>query len=394
MNNQEQALTVSELTGLIKDLLNNTFNQVKLCIIGEISNFKPSKNNVFFTLKDEDASISAVMWNYSSRKDKLGDIKDGKKVKVYGGITLFQKSGTYNLNCHHMELLGVGDLYQQYNALKEKFTKLGYFDDTLKKKLPSNLNTVGIITAADGAALQDFLYVIKKNNFTGKIYIKNCLVQGADCPDAIAEAIQELDEMKLDLIIVARGGGSFEDLFGFSSEQVVEALQSAKTCTMSAIGHEVDFMLSDFVADIRAPTPSIAGELVSSKKEDELDVNEIKSLSDSIRNIVINKIESNQLHLNNYKILLKSPTEVIDRMIQDIELIQGKILIAIKDKMSGFNSVLSMSKNIRVIPQISQDNKQLDSIKQIKKGKKLKITFHDGEVVINPKDIVIVEYGK
>lgn len=394
MNDKEQSLTVSELTGLIKDLLNNTFNQAKLCIVGEISNFKQSKNNVFFTLKDEDASISAVMWNYSNRKEKMGDIKDGKKVKVYGNINIFQKSGTYNLNCHHIELLGIGDLYQQYNALKEKFTKLEYFDDTAKKKLPSNLNTVGIITAADGAALQDFLYVIKKNNFTGKIYIKNCFVQGAECPDAVASAIQELDEMMLDLVIVARGGGSFEDLFGFSSEQVVEALQAAKTCTMSAIGHEVDFMLSDFVADIRAPTPSIAGELVSSKKEDELDINEIKSLSDSIKNILINKIESNQLYLNNYKILLKSPIEVIDRMIQDIELIQNKILIAIKDKMSEFNSVLSVSKNIRVIPQISQDNKQLDSIKQIKKGKKLKIIFHDGEVIINPKDIIIVEYGK
>ncbi|ARF09675.1 exodeoxyribonuclease VII large subunit [Indivirus ILV1] len=392
MNDQDQSITVSELTSLIKDTFSETFGFTKLCVVGEISNFKPSKNNVFFTLKDETASINAVMWNYSNKKDKMEDIKDGKKVMVSANISIFQKSGTYNLNCHSIELLGIGNLFQYYNDLKEKFAKLGYFDEANKKSLPSNLNTIGIITAIDGAALQDFLYVIKNNNFSGKIYIKNCLVQGNDCPNDISKAIKELDSMELDLIIIARGGGSFEDLFGFSSEQVVEAIKIANTCIMSAIGHEVDFMLSDFVADIRAPTPSIAGELVSGKKVNELNIDEIKLLSETIKNMVKSKIENNGLQLNNYKILLKSPLDFIDKIIQDIDMIQGKFLIAIRNKLFSFTSILETSKSIQVIPQIYQDEKKITCINDIKKGKKLKMIFYDGEVIINPKDIVVVKY--
>ena len=155
---KDTELTVSELTNIIKSLFNTTFSQAKLCIIGEISNFKPSKNNLFYTLKDESSSINAVMWNYASRKDNMKDIKDGKKVRVYGSITLFSKSGTYNLNSYKIELLGIGDLHQDYMDLKEKYANLGYFDESLKKQLPTTINKVGIITAADGAALQDFLY--------------------------------------------------------------------------------------------------------------------------------------------------------------------------------------------------------------------------------------------
>ena len=397
---EPHSVTVTELTELIKDLLHRSFNKANLCIIGEISNFKLSKNNVFFTLKDEGASINAVMWNYQSRKDKMGDIKEGKKVKVYGNITLFSKSGTYNLTCHNIELLGVGDLYQQYNNLRDKFTKAGYFDEKSKKKLPSNIGSVGIITAADGAALQDFLYVIKKNNFLGKVYIKNCLVQGTGCPDAVATAIKELDQLKLDLIVVARGGGSFEDLFGFSSEQVVNALQNAKTCTMSAIGHEVDFMLSDFVADIRAPTPSIAGELVSSKRDDILNITEIKELNEKFKSILEIRMDTCQSQLNNYKILLRSPLEVINKFLQDIELVQGKVLIAVKNKVSNIESVLSNSKNIintnshvtNGYALVFLEDIQIKSITELIKGKKLKIQFYDGEVTIVPKDIKIVKY--
>ncbi len=328
------------------------------------------------------------MWNYSSRVDK--SIKDGKQVKVHGNLKVFAKSGSYNFDCSSIELLGIGNLYQEYNDLKEKFTKAGYFDDSKKKKLPSTINSLGIITAQDGAALQDFLYVIKKNNFTGKIYIKNCLVQGTNCPNSVSEAIQELDGLNLDLIIVARGGGSFEDLFGFSSEQVVESLYSAKTCTMSAIGHEVDFMLSDYVADIRAPTPSIAGELVSCKRSDILNEEEICNLKEIIKSELKNKINTANLHLNNYKIMLKSPLELINKSIQDIELLQGKILIFIKNKMSNLTSELSKSKDIILSdPQITQGyafiyngKKQIKSIKDLKSAKKLTIKFYDGEITV------------
>ncbi|AYV77023.1 MAG: exodeoxyribonuclease VII large subunit [Barrevirus sp.] len=391
-----QEVTVSELTGLIKDLIQNTFNGIQLSVIGEISNFKLSKNNAFFTLKDEGASINIVFWNYQSKYNskKSDDIKDGKKVRVSGQITLFAKSGSYNLTCHSIDIIGTGDLYTQYNELKTKYELLGYFDDTKKKKLPSNIGSVGIITAQDGAALQDFLYVIKKNGFKGKIYIKNCLVQGSNCPTSVSEAIYELDQMKLDVIIVCRGGGSFEDLFGFSSEEVVEAIHSAKTCTISAIGHEVDFMISDFVADLRAPTPSIAASLISVKTDTTLDSEEIENLVESIKTDISRKIDVCHNTLLNYKLLLKSPVNIIDKVLQDIELVKGRIAITIKDKLSEINSSMGSAKTLMSSnPQISQGfafvyhlDEPVHSINDFKKGKKLKIKFYDGEVTIVPNN--------
>lgn len=398
----DSSLTVSELTDIIKSLFNTTFNQAKLCIIGEISNFKPSKNNLFYTLKDGSSSINAVMWNYGSRKEQMKDIKDGKKVKVYGSITLFSKSGTYNLNSYKIELLGVGDLHQEYMDLKEKFVKLGYFDESIKKELPTSLNKIGIITAADGAALQDFLYVLKKNNFSGKVYIKNCLVQGNNCPQAVGSAIDELDTMGFDVIVVARGGGSFEDLFGFSSEEVIEAIYKAKTCIISAIGHEVDFMLSDFAADIRAPTPSIAGEIISGKKDTVFSLEEIEFLANTIKEKIESKITFIQHQIHTSKIMIRSPEEVINRTIDDINMIESQLLIMIKNRLSTIEAGINQSKSVlNKDMKITQGytvlyvgSEQITSVEGFKnifnnKGikKKLKIAFYDGNVILTPSNI-------
>lgn len=399
---KDSSLTVCELTELIKTVFNNTFSKTKLCIIGEISNFKPSKNNLFFTLKDESSSINAVMWNYSARKDtdaSLKNIKDGKKVKVYGSIVLFAKSGTYNLNSYNIELLGVGNLHQEYVDLKEKYNKAGYFDENIKKSLPVSIEKVGIITAEGGAALQDFLYVLKKNNFSGKVYIKNCLVQGKECPISVSNSIEELDQLGLDVIVIARGGGSFEDLFGFSDEKVIEAIYEANTCIISAIGHEVDFMLSDFVADIRAPTPSIAGEIISGKKDHLLYPEDIDQLLNRIREKLYSKIDIVSNQLNKTKIILTSPIETIDRTLNDVDLIQNQLLILIKNKLSDIegelnkvrtilNHDLTISMGYTSIYLGSQKITNLQDFKNaIAKKKKLKIVFYDGEVLFDARNI-------
>ena len=321
-NNNNNALTVSDLTELIKDALKINFDKT-LCIVGEISNYKVSKNNLFFTLKDEDATLSVVMWNYNIKKDKP-DLDEGKKVKVYGRLTVFNKFGSYNLTAFKVELLGVGDLYQEYMTLKEKYKELGYFDETKKKQLPQNITKIGIITALDGAALQDFLYVLKKNNYCGEILIKGCIVQGKDCPKSVGTCLKELDKMGLDVIIVARGGGSFEDLFGFSNKEVVDALHEMTTCTISAIGHEIDFMLSDYVADIRAPTPSIAGEIISSKKEGQYDINEVNIIMQQLSNIITSKLTILTYEVNNINDLEKAKQLTI-------KLMGGEATIEIKN---------------------------------------------------------------
>jgi exodeoxyribonuclease VII large subunit len=402
--NVDNALTVSDLTELIKNALKINFDKT-LCVVGEMSNYKLSKNNVFFTLKDEDATISVIMWNYGVRKDKP-DLDEGKKVKVYGRLTVFNKSGSYNLTAFKIELLGIGDLYQEYMTLKKKYTDLGYFDETKKKQLPLNINRIGIITALDGAALQDFLYVLKKNNFCGEVNIKSCIVQGKDCPKSVSACLKELNQLNLDVIVVARGGGSFEDLFGFSDKEIIEALHNMKTCTISAIGHEIDFMLSDYAADIRAPTPSIAGEIISCKKEGQYDIEEINEIRQKLVGLINSKITIITYEINNIKLI--SPKEIIDKLNNHIDVINIQINNRIKNKINTLDSKLNdimkifnksdnpatiMSKGYGVIYTFpnSTDNilYQVTSIKDLKKIKKLKIKLIDGEAIIEIKNIKI-----
>lgn len=400
--NEEKTVTVFELTEQIKNMFKNEFDEL-IIVTGEISNWKLSKTNVFFTLKDENASINAVIWNYNSNKK---DIDNGKKVKIHGSLTIFNKSGTYNLTVKKIELLGIGDLHNQYMKLKEKYEKLGYFDQKNKKPKPDIIKKIGIITAEGGAALQDFLYVVKKNDFIGEIYIKNCIVQGKDCSKSVANAIKELDKYKFDLIILSRGGGSFEDLFGFSEACVLEELYHCKTCTISAIGHEVDWMLSDYVADIRAPTPSIAGEIVSSKKEDTISR---KIIDDSLRilkNMINNKIISVENNIKFAKKTIVSPIDNIVKLKESISILDKQLLNMINYKINGIQSNINVCQNMinklnnikdsnkwACILYDSNDNKimNINDFKNLGKNKKkLKLVLSDGTVVFNMTSVKII----
>lgn len=397
--------TVSELTELIKESLKKTIGK-NLCVIGEISNYKPSKNNLFFTLKDEESTINVVVWNYANRQNK-NNLENGKKIKVYGNLVVFAKSGSYNINAYKLELIGEGDLHKEYLKLKEFYTKMGYFNDDVKKKLPINIKKIGILTAMDGAALQDFLYVLKKNKYNGQIFIKNCLVQGKDCPKSVVDGLKILDEMNLDVIVLARGGGSFEDLFGFSDNQIIETIHNCKTCTISAIGHEIDFMLSDFVADIRAPTPSIAGEIISGR-ESVWSINDIKKITNEIKNIIDNRINILDYNLIYIQSRLKSPREIINKIIIDNDLLKKKIYNIIGTKINLYESELNnivgklnkdenpqilLSKGYCIVSSLI--DKKISNIQEfneyIKKNKKLKLKFIDGEAIFNMRTINIID---
>lgn len=404
----ESIITVTELTDLIKNVLSKEIPK-KLSVIGEISNFKLSKANVYFTIKDENASINAVIWNYTSRKPTI-NLKDGHKVQATGQINLFAKSGSYNLTVYKIELLGTGDLHQDYLTTKEQYENLGYFDKEIKKQLPDNIQSIGVLTAVDGAALQDFLYVINKNNYCGKVIVKNCAVQGKDCPNSVAEGLQILDKLNLDVIVVMRGGGSFEDLFGFSHPVVIEAMHILDTCVISAIGHEVDNMLSDFVADIRAPTPSIAGEIVTSANKDKYNIVKYELMISKISNMIDTKFNNydNSLYVLLNK--LKNPYEVIEQTINNNNLIiqklnnminlqlmtQYKGLLDIKTKFNSFDSIKSLNNGFCIA--LDKNNKKINNVIEFEyskigqlRNKKLKIKFIDGEVLIDIKAITIVK---
>lgn len=250
-------MTVTELNLKAKALLERHFDTIILS--GEIAKITlHTSGHWYFELKDEESSIACAMFKGANLKlgfkPKVGDF-----LELEGGLSLYAQSGRYQFIANSMKKAGFGDLEAKFLALKETLQKQGLFDTIHKKTLPKFPLKIGIITSATSAALEDMLKIIKdKENFLAKIYIFNALTQGLNAPNSLINAVKKADEFDLDVLILARGGGSREDLFCFNDEALARVIFSAKTPIISAIGHEIDYVISDFVADVRAPTPSAA----------------------------------------------------------------------------------------------------------------------------------------
>lgn len=263
----DKKYSVSEITRLIKFSIEEEFPSIQL--IGELSNFKRhSSGHLYFSLKDEGAQISALMWR--GRAGNLSfDPEDGMKVVAKGRITLFEKAGKYQLETSSLEKLGVGELQAAFEELKNKLKDEGLFDQEYKKTLPQFPEKIGIVTSATGAAIRDFKSVIHRRFPGVEIVLRPANVQGQGSAEDIAAAIDEFNEYgEIDVMIIGRGGGSLEDLWAFNEEVVARAIFKSNIPVISAVGHEVDFSISDFVADVRAATPSAAGEIVVQKADD------------------------------------------------------------------------------------------------------------------------------
>lgn len=253
-------LTISEITKQIKNTLESSFDNIEL--VGEISNFtRHQSGHRYFVLKDNSAQISAIMWqsvriNFEPR--------NGMKVVVRGSIDVYAPQGKYQIICRSMVAQGEGDLYLAYEALKVKLSEKGYFEAERKKRLKQLPLKIGISTSPTGAALHDMIQTINRRNKLVQIYFRPTLVQGDGSADDIVRAIEELNQFDCDAIIIGRGGGSIEDLWSYNTEIVANTIFNSKTIIISAVGHETDFTISDFVADYRASTPTAAAELVTS----------------------------------------------------------------------------------------------------------------------------------
>lgn len=253
-----EAQSVDSLNRQIGALLESTFLHVK--VDGEIS--RPTYHNsghLYFTLKDENSAISCVMFKGNANKLKFA-IEDGMRVIIDGSISVYAPRGSYQINCVHVELSGVGALAKAYEQLKNKLLLKGYFEN--KKQLPKYPESIVLVTSQTGAALQDMLQVANKRWKSVKISLIPTLVQGSTAALCIAKAIEKADKLNADIIVVGRGGGSIEDLWAFNEEIVADAVFNSKTPIVSAVGHEIDFTICDFVADLRAPTPSAAMEMI------------------------------------------------------------------------------------------------------------------------------------
>jgi len=267
-------LSVSALNEQIKGLIETTFEHV--FVEGELSRITfHNSGHIYFTLKDATSTIKAVMFRTNAMKLKF-ELKEGLKVVLDGAITLYKPRGEYQINCFNIEPSGKGALALAYEQLKEKLSEKGYFDAVRKKTLPRFPSRIALITSATGAALQDMLRVANSRYRLLEIDIYDVLVQGESASFAIANAINKSDLQGYDLLIVGRGGGSVEDLWAFNEERVADAIFAAKTPIISAVGHEIDWVISDFVADMRAPTPSAAMEMALP------DTNELYQYLDSL----------------------------------------------------------------------------------------------------------------
>lgn len=272
------AITVSELNKYIKKLVDGDEYLNYVYVKGEISNFKHHyTGHMYFTLKDENSLIKCVMFK-SSTSSLTFTPKDGMKVLVFGTVAVYEAGGAYQIYCKDIQEDGIGDLYKKYEELKDKLEKEGLFEQKHKKKIPLMPKTIVVLTSQTGAVIRDIINVSTRRNPNVNLKLYPIPVQGKGAENKIVEAIKIVDEAKIgDVIILARGGGSIEDLWPFNEEIVARAIFEAKTPIISAIGHETDFTIADFVADLRAPTPSAAAELA------QVDIYEIKKKIDTYK---------------------------------------------------------------------------------------------------------------
>ena len=290
-------LSVSALNEQIKGLLETSFNRV--LVEGELSRITfHNSGHIYFTLKDSSSTLKAVMFRGNASKLKF-QLKEGLKVILDGAITLYKPRGEYQINCFSIQPSGQGALALAYEQLKEKLSQKGYFAPEIKKQLPKFPSSIALITSATSAALQDMLRVANNRYKNIEIDIYDVLVQGENAKFNISSAIDYVDSKSYDIIVIGRGGGSVEDLWAFNEEMVADSIFKAKTPIVSAVGHEIDWVISDFVADLRAPTPSSAMEMILP------DTNElyqyIDSLSSQLTQILSQKVSVKLQELNHLK---------------------------------------------------------------------------------------------
>ena len=335
---QKLPLTISELTEQIKDYFELEFERVYLQ--GEVSNLAfPRSGHVYFNLKDPFAQISAVMFKSTAQRIKF-DLESGLEVLAKGRITVYKPRGQYQLIIDSIEPLGTGALQLAFEQLKQKLHLEGLFDAEHKQALPVLPCGIGIVTSPTGAAIRDILNVLKRRFPNIPVLINPVAVQGENASREIAKAIRQLQKEAIDLIIVARGGGSIEDLWAFNEEVVAKAIFKSKIPIISAVGHETDFTISDFVADLRAPTPSAAAELAVPLKSDLEEL--VQNYRDRLQYLMVQGIRGYQERLKFFKKRLRSPEWVIQSHTMKVDDLSTRLERIVKSQISEQRSFLGM----------------------------------------------------
>ena len=371
-------LTVSELTGDIKEVLESVFAEVR--VEGEISNLKqPSSGHIYFSLKDETSQIRCVLFKNAAIRLKFA-LADGLKVVCIGRVGVYEREGQYQFYCDAIEPKGIGALQLAYEQLKERLSKEGLFDESRKRNLPFLPRAIGVITSPTGAVIRDILHVLDRRFAQVHVIINPVRVQGDGAKEEIAQAIREFNELNnVDVIILARGGGSLEDLWCFNEEVVARAIYHSTIPVLSAIGHETDYTIADFVADFRAPTPSAAAEIVMPSRAE---------LVKQVENLLTHVWRSLGDIVPQHEQRLDDLTQGLGRALEQ-KIRTGQVhLEGLLNELNALNP-LAILKRGYSITSLLVNGKVLYSAQELKKGDKVKTRLSSGEFVSEVSDVMV-----
>lgn len=417
----DKYLTVTSLTRYLKYKFEQDSNLTQVYIKGEISNFKAhTTGHFYFSIKDDNSKINAIM--FKTKTSKLNFIpKEGMKVLVTGSIRIYEATGSYQIYVDDMIEDGVGNLYIAFEKLKKKLSSEGLFDQKYKKELPTIPNKIGIVTASTGAAIKDILSTIKRRFPLCETYLFPCLVQGENAPKDIVKKIIQADNYNLDTLIVGRGGGSFEDLNCFNDEEVARTIFACKTPIISAVGHEIDFTIADYVADFRAPTPTGAAEVAVPNMIDlKHSINQYKI---RLNEAIYKKVNYLKLYMDSIKntFVIKNPNIMFDNKKQTLDLLSERMIRIIKEKIEKEkiklfqfknnyilnnpinlykdkkNNLYNLIEKLELVNPLNTlkrgytltyiDDKVIKSIKSIKKNNIIKTKFNDGYIISKVEEV-------
>lgn len=363
--NERAILTVTELNSQIKRVINERDEFRFIKVKGEISNFKKySSGHIYFSIKDEKSIISCVLFaSYASKVNY--ELKDGDEVVVLASLDVYTNRGTYQLCVYEIEPLGLGNQLVEFEKLKRKLQGEGLFDTSKKRNIVKFPNSIGIITAINGAAIKDLLFNIQRRYPLVNIYIFPSAVQGESAPKELLKAFNKAQEYPLDTLIIGRGGGAKEDLSAFNDEKLVRAIANSKMPVIAAVGHEIDFTLVDYVADKRVSTPTAAAEIATPDQEELLEyfeqvedrlksilrqnisklIEEINDLNEELDDIICDNIEQKKVQIDSLSRHLKalSPKKILERGYSISTNISGKVIKSVKDANIGDEIITTVS---------------------------------------------------
>lgn len=384
--------SVGQINNYIKNMFSQDFMLRNISVKGEISNCKyHTSGHIYFTIKDAAGTISAIMFA-GSRRGLGFTMKEGDKVIVTGSVEVYEKTGSYQLYARQIELDGAGNLYLQFEKLKNELEEMGYFAKEYKIPIPKYARRIGIVTAPTGAAIQDIRNISKRRNPYVELILYPALVQGEGAAQSIVNGIHALEQIGVDIIIVGRGGGSIEDLWAFNEKIVADAIFNCRIPTISAVGHETDWTIADFVADMRAPTPSAAAELAVFDYR--LVQDKLYEYNRRMQNSLYNKLELSRQKLNSYKLKLDylSPEHRLNenrrRLMEYEEKLKLRIDMIIKEKKHMLELYAGRLEACSPVKKLGQgyayvedyNGKSLRSVEGVEKNQDITIYLLDGKI--------------